>query len=142
VLEAAFYRAGTARGERTREVTGRRRVESVNGDGSLKLKREWHGRGTGGASLVWLGWGGSGAEGERFRVARVARWPSTGFSHDGRKGTTGPTGPSWAERLSGPGALGRPISDKKRKENRNRLGCQGLLGQNQIGPVEENANYF
>jgi hypothetical protein len=34
-----------ARGERTREVTGRHRVESINGDGSSKLKRERHGRG-------------------------------------------------------------------------------------------------
>jgi hypothetical protein len=34
-----------ARGERTREVTGWRRVESINGDSSSKLKREWHGRG-------------------------------------------------------------------------------------------------
>jgi hypothetical protein len=38
--------------------------------------------------------------------------------------------------------LGRPISEKKRKENRNRLGCQGLLGQNQIGLPEENKNCF
>jgi hypothetical protein len=33
---SAFYRAGTVRGERTREVTGQRRVESINGDGSSK----------------------------------------------------------------------------------------------------------
>jgi hypothetical protein len=31
---SAFYRAGTARGERTRVVTGRRRVESINSDSS------------------------------------------------------------------------------------------------------------
>jgi hypothetical protein len=38
-------------------------------------------------------------------------------------------GLSWAERLSGSGALGRPILEKKQKEkNRNRLGCQGLFG--------------
>jgi hypothetical protein len=36
---SAFYRAGTARGERTREVTGRGQVESINGDGSLKGRR-------------------------------------------------------------------------------------------------------
>jgi hypothetical protein len=35
----SFYRAGTARGERKREVTGRRRVESINGDGSSKGRR-------------------------------------------------------------------------------------------------------
>jgi hypothetical protein len=35
---SAFYRAGTARGERTREVTGRRRVESINGNGSSKAR--------------------------------------------------------------------------------------------------------
>jgi hypothetical protein len=29
-----FYRAGTVRGERTREVTGRHRAESINGDDS------------------------------------------------------------------------------------------------------------
>jgi hypothetical protein len=40
------------------------------------------------------------------------------------------------------GVLGRPILEKKRKENRNRLGCQGLLGQNEIGPPEENKNCF
>jgi hypothetical protein len=34
-----------ARGERMREVTGRHWVESINGDSSLKLKREWHGEG-------------------------------------------------------------------------------------------------
>jgi hypothetical protein len=28
------------RGERTREVTGRGRVKSINGDGSSKLKRK------------------------------------------------------------------------------------------------------
>jgi hypothetical protein len=33
---SVFYRAGTVRAERTREVTGRRRVESLNGDGSSK----------------------------------------------------------------------------------------------------------
>jgi hypothetical protein len=33
------------RGEQTREITGRYRVESINGDGSSKLKREQHGRG-------------------------------------------------------------------------------------------------
>jgi hypothetical protein len=33
---SAFYRAGTARDERTREVTAQRRVESINGDGSSK----------------------------------------------------------------------------------------------------------
>jgi hypothetical protein len=36
---SAFYRAGTARGERTREVTGRRQVESINGDSSSKGRR-------------------------------------------------------------------------------------------------------
>jgi hypothetical protein len=34
-----FYRAGTVRGERTREVTGQRRVEFINGDGSSKGRR-------------------------------------------------------------------------------------------------------
>jgi hypothetical protein len=33
---STFYRVGTARGEGTREVTDRRRVESINGDGSSK----------------------------------------------------------------------------------------------------------
>jgi hypothetical protein len=33
---SALYRAGTARGEQTREVTDRRRVESINGNGSSK----------------------------------------------------------------------------------------------------------
>jgi hypothetical protein len=33
---STFYRVGTARGEETREVTGRRRVESINGNGSSK----------------------------------------------------------------------------------------------------------
>jgi hypothetical protein len=96
-------------------------MESVNGDGSSKLKRERHGRGIGGAAPVRLDWGGRGAEGERFRAERVTRWPSVDFGHDRRKGTMG---------LSGPGTLGKPISEKKQKENRNRLGCQGLLGQN------------
>jgi hypothetical protein len=36
---SAFYRAGTVRGQRTREVTGRRRVESINGHDSLKGRR-------------------------------------------------------------------------------------------------------
>jgi hypothetical protein len=31
---SVFYRAGTVRGERTREVTGRHRAESINGDDS------------------------------------------------------------------------------------------------------------
>jgi hypothetical protein len=37
---SAFYRAGTVRGEQTREVTGRRRVESINGDCSSKGRRQ------------------------------------------------------------------------------------------------------
>jgi hypothetical protein len=44
VLQGAFYRVGTATGERMREVIGRRRVDTINGDGSSKLKREWKGR--------------------------------------------------------------------------------------------------
>jgi hypothetical protein len=72
-------------------------VESVNGDGSSKLKRERHGRGTRGSAPVRLGWGGNGAEGERFRAAHAAGWPLAGFGHDGRKGMTGPCGPSWAD---------------------------------------------
>jgi hypothetical protein len=64
------------------------------------------------------------------------------LQHDGRKRMTGPSRRSWAERPSGLGVLGRPISEKKRKENRNRLGWQGLLGQNQIGVPEENKNCF
>jgi hypothetical protein len=36
---STFYRAGTARVERSREVTGRRRVESINGDDSSNGKR-------------------------------------------------------------------------------------------------------
>jgi hypothetical protein len=37
---SAFYRAGTVRGERTREVTGRRRVVSINGDCSSKGRQQ------------------------------------------------------------------------------------------------------
>jgi hypothetical protein len=40
---SAFYRAGMTRGERTREVTGRHRVESINGDDS-SMGRQISGR--------------------------------------------------------------------------------------------------
>jgi hypothetical protein len=37
-----------------REVTGQRRVESINGDGSSKLKRERHGRGETREAVTWF----------------------------------------------------------------------------------------
>jgi hypothetical protein len=36
---SGFYRAGTMRGERMREVTGQRRVEPISGNGSSKGRR-------------------------------------------------------------------------------------------------------
>jgi hypothetical protein len=53
---------------------------------------------------------------------------------DWSRGRWGRVGSAWQAE---PCALGRPISEKKRKENRNRLGCQGLLGQNQIGRLRK-----
>jgi hypothetical protein len=104
-------------------------------------ERNWRG----GAGVAQLGrqWSERQAVqgGTRGAVA-LGRLGGDGFGHDGSKGTTGLSGTSWAERPSGLGALGRPILEKKRKEYRNRLGCQGLLGQNQIGPPEENKNCF
>jgi hypothetical protein len=40
--------------EWTREVTGRRRVESINGDDSSKIKRKQHGRGETGEAVTRL----------------------------------------------------------------------------------------
>jgi hypothetical protein len=58
------------RGEQTREVTGRCRVESINGDGSLKLKRERHRRGSDSASSSR---GASTTRGARS-AATMAKW--------------------------------------------------------------------
>jgi hypothetical protein len=92
------------RGERTREVTGQRRVESINGDGSSMLKREWHGRGETGEAVTQLHLPVVCQRSEGRAVRRcwpngrrrhghreVAAWPSAGGRRRG-------SGPSWAER--------------------------------------------
>jgi hypothetical protein len=79
-------------------------------------------------------------------VGRMA----SGLGHHARRAGPRPAWrqrlrPGWeegAERPSGPVMLGRSISEKKQKENRNRLGCQGLLRQNRIRPPQENKNCF
>jgi hypothetical protein len=69
-----------------------------------------------------FGWSGGAREAKRWpEVSRAAALrPVAGGYHDcltrGGRGTMGLSGPSWAERPSGPGALGRSISEKKRKE--------------------------
>jgi hypothetical protein len=111
------------------------------------VKRERHGRGTGGAPLVWLGWGGSGVEGEWFRASRTAWWLSVGLAAAasamtggrGRRGRVGRAGPK--------GRVGRArLAGRFRKRNEKKIETgwagRGFLGQNQIRPPEENKNCF
>jgi hypothetical protein len=104
---SAFYRAGTARGERTREVTGRRRVESINGNGSLKGRRR---------SGQYMRGNEEEATTHRFNCSHVEmggadqRWWQLGHREveddqgDGPIGLVLPNGPAWQlgwQRVSG-----------------------------------------
>jgi hypothetical protein len=121
VREGPLYRVGARERSRSWWELGRQllmgpfRVGEEMGEGEV----EGEGRGWGGGTFS----GGVEGRGRRAggrwpEVSRVvACWPMAGgdlgYLTRGGRGTTGLSGPSWAERLSGPGALGRPISEKK-----------------------------
>jgi hypothetical protein len=97
-----------------REVIGRRRVDTINGDGSSKLKREWKGRWETGEAVTRLH-----LPVVRQRLEGCAvrqRWPNQQRRHGHQEAAAWPSawgrrresGMSWAERRKWASWLGGP----------------------------------
>jgi hypothetical protein len=100
----------------------------------------WERNWSGGAGVAQLG-----RQRGRRRVVQggtcgamaLNRLDGGGFGHDGTKGMMRLSGLSWAERPSGPGVLGRPISEKKRKKIKTGWAARGCWAKIRSGRLRK-----